>query len=75
MRMVLGLGTALPLACWLICCQRPAESRRSFFPRIVMGLVLFGVALYSRARSRREWSAAWDAYAEREVAASARDAQ
>jgi hypothetical protein len=29
--------------------------------------VLFGVAIYSRARSRQEWSAAWDAYAKSEV--------
>ena len=36
-------------------------------PTIVMGLVVFGVALYNRARSRQEWSAAWDAYADREV--------
>jgi high-affinity Fe2+/Pb2+ permease len=36
-------------------------------PGIVMGLALFGVALYSRARSRQKWSAAWDAYAKNEV--------
>jgi high-affinity Fe2+/Pb2+ permease len=36
-------------------------------PGIVMALVLFGVAIYSRARSRQEWRAAWDAYAKSEV--------
>ena len=36
-------------------------------PGIVMGFVLFGVALYSRARNRQEWSAAWNAYADHEV--------
>jgi hypothetical protein len=36
-------------------------------PAIVIGLVVFGVLLRGRARSRREWRAAWDAYALREV--------
>jgi len=37
-------------------------------PAIVLSTIIFGVALYSRARYRQEWSAAWDAYARREVA-------
>ena len=36
-------------------------------PAIVIGLVVFGVFLRGRARSRWEWRAAWDAYAVREV--------
>ena len=32
-------------------------------PAIVIGIVMFGVLLRGRARSRREWRAAWDAYA------------
>jgi high-affinity Fe2+/Pb2+ permease len=39
----------------------------SVLPGILFGLLAGGVALHSRARSRQEWSAAWDAYAEREV--------
>jgi hypothetical protein len=41
---------------------------------IVMGLVLFGVAVYRRARNRQEWSAAWDAYADRDVSGDPFDA-
>ena len=36
-------------------------------PGIVMGLVVTGVSLHCRARSRQEWRAAWDAYSEREI--------
>jgi hypothetical protein len=36
-------------------------------PGIVMGLVVIGVFLHCRARSRQEWRAAWDAYSEREI--------
>jgi hypothetical protein len=36
-------------------------------PGIVMGLVVIGVSLHCRARSRQEWRAAWDAYSEREI--------
>ena len=36
-------------------------------PMIAAGLLGFGAALYSRARNRREWSAAWDAYAASEL--------
>ncbi len=36
-------------------------------PGIVMGLVLFGIAVYSRARSRQDWSAAWEVYTKNEV--------
>ena len=36
-------------------------------PAIMIGLVVFGVFLRGRARSRREWRAAWDVYAVREV--------
>ena len=36
-------------------------------PAIVIGLVVFGVFLRGRARSRREWRAVWDAYAVQEV--------
>ena len=36
-------------------------------PAIIIGLVVFGVFLRGRARSRGEWRAAWDAYAVRGV--------
>ncbi len=36
-------------------------------PAIVIGLVVFGVFVRGRARSRREWRAAWDVYTECEV--------
>jgi hypothetical protein len=36
-------------------------------PGIVMGIVVIGVSLHCRARSRQEWRAAWDAYSEREI--------
>ncbi len=40
-------------------------------PILVIGVVLFGVAVYRRTRARQEWLAAWDAYAAREFVASA----
>jgi high-affinity Fe2+/Pb2+ permease len=36
-------------------------------PGILLGLAAFGVALYSRMRYRQQWSAAWEAYAQREI--------
>jgi hypothetical protein len=36
-------------------------------PTILFGLVTFAVALYGRVRNRRQWSAAWEAYARRDV--------
>jgi hypothetical protein len=32
-------------------------------PAIAVALAFFGVGVYSRARKRREWSSAWEAYA------------
>jgi hypothetical protein len=66
-RTVFGLGmvTAGALAYWLLPVN-PLEA--IVLPAILLGLVTFGVALYSRALYRQEWSAAWDAYARREVA-------
>ena len=55
-------------ACWVICCRMCGRIEAIVLPGDCHGLVGFGVALYGRARSRQEWSAAWDAYAEREVA-------
>jgi hypothetical protein len=43
-------------------------------PAIVLGAVTFWVVLYSRARYRKEWSAAWDAYARREGVGETRQA-
>lgn len=36
-------------------------------PGIIMGLLIFGAAVYGRARRKQQWSAAWDAYAEQAV--------
>src|SRR5271166_959533 len=65
-RVVFGLGTvtAFVLA-YLLSSTSRVEA--IVLPGIVMSLVLFGVALYSRARTRQKWSAAWDAYARSEV--------
>jgi hypothetical protein len=71
-RTVFGLGivTALVLA-YLLSPINPLEA--IVLPAIVLGSVIFGVALYSRARYRQQWSAAWDAYARREVAGDSRE--
>jgi hypothetical protein len=71
-RSVLGLGivTALGLA-YLLSPINPLEA--IVLPAIVLGSVTFGVALYSRARYRQQWSAAWDAYARQEVAGESRE--
>jgi protein-S-isoprenylcysteine O-methyltransferase Ste14 len=61
----LGLVTAGVLA-YLLSHINPFEA--VVLPAIVLGSVAFGVALYGRTRYRQEWSAAWDAYAQREVA-------
>jgi hypothetical protein len=63
--LALGLLAAGALAC-LLSRVNPLEA--SLLPPVLLGLVAGGVALHSRARSRQEWSAAWDAYARREVA-------
>ncbi len=65
-RVVFGLGTvsALVLA-YLLSGENRVEA--IVLPVIVIGLVGFGAAIYSRARNRQEWSAAWDAYAKREL--------
>ncbi len=44
-------------------------------PGIVLGLALFGLTVYSRARTRQEWSAAWDAYARNEFSGESFDEQ
>jgi hypothetical protein len=71
-RTVFGLGmvTAGVLA-YLLSPVSPFEA--VVLPAIVLGSVTFGVALYSRARYQQEWSAAWDAYARREVAGVIRE--
>jgi high-affinity Fe2+/Pb2+ permease len=65
-RVVFGIGTVTAgiLAYLLSDGSRPEAI---VLPGIVMGLVVFGIAIHSRARSRQEWSAAWDAYAKSEV--------
>jgi hypothetical protein len=71
-RSVLGLGivTALGLA-YLLSPINPLEA--IVLPAIVLSSVTFGIALYSRARYRQQWSAAWDAYARLEVAGELRE--
>ena len=61
-RIVFGLGN-VTAGRWPLCSCRSTRVEAIVLPAIVLGLVTFGVALYSRARYRREWSAAWDAYA------------
>jgi high-affinity Fe2+/Pb2+ permease len=62
---VLGTVTAGALAYSLSSINRVEAI---VLPGIVMGLLIFGIALRGRARKRQEWSSAWDAYAQREFA-------
>jgi hypothetical protein len=66
-RGVLGLG-AVSSGALAYSLSGNSQAEALVVPAIVMGVLVFGVALYSRARSRQEWSAAWDEYAEREGA-------
>jgi hypothetical protein len=65
-RTLVGLGTisACVLA-YALSAVNPVEA--VVLPVVLMGAVVLSIALLGRARSRREWSAAWDAYAQREV--------
>ena len=66
-RTLLAVGTLVSgMLAYLLSSTSRIES--VIVPGTVMGLVAVWVALYSRTRSRREWSAAWDAYAKRDVA-------
>jgi hypothetical protein len=62
LRVVFGLGsvTAGVLAYLL---SEVSQIEAVVLPGMVMGLGFFGLAIYGRARSRQDWSAAWDAYA------------
>ena len=65
-RVVIGIGTVTAgVLAYLLSGVSRLEA--TVLPGIIMSLVLFGVAIYSRARSRQEWSAAWDAYAKSEI--------
>jgi hypothetical protein len=65
-RTVFGLGMVTAgLLAYLLSPVNPLEA--IVLPAILLGSVTFGLALYGRARYRKEWSAAWDAYARREV--------
>ena len=65
LRVVLGFGMAVARAvAYLSSAATRVEAL--IVPGLAIGLLGFGVALYGRARARREWSAAWDAYAESE---------
>ncbi len=73
-RVMLGLGTVTAGAlAYLLSGASRVEA--IVLPGIVMGILLFGVALYSRAKSRQQWSAAWDAYARSEVSRQSLDAR
>jgi high-affinity Fe2+/Pb2+ permease len=73
-RVVFGLGTVT--ACVLAYLLSDTSRVEAIvLPGIIMGLVLGGVAIYSRARSRQEWSAAWDAYANTEGSRMSSDAR
>jgi len=65
-RTVFGLGTLA--ACLLAYRLSGVNTLEAILlPGILMGLVVFGAFLFSRARRRQEWSKAWETYAEREV--------
>jgi high-affinity Fe2+/Pb2+ permease len=61
----LAIATACGLAYFL---SGVNQLEAVLIPGIILGLVAFGVAVYGRVRNRRQWSAAWEAYAKREVA-------
>jgi hypothetical protein len=63
LRVVLGLGTAVAAAAGYLS-SGATRVEALVLPGLVIGLFVFAFALYGRARTRREWSAAWDAYAE-----------
>jgi hypothetical protein len=65
LRMVLGLGTAVAAAAGCLLSGAP-RIEALMLPGLVLALSVSAVALYGRARTRREWSAAWDAYTENE---------
>jgi hypothetical protein len=69
-RLVLGVGTAVAGAAAYLSSDA-TQAGALVVPGLVIGVFGFGVALYGRARTRREWSAAWDAYAESEVTRNA----
>ena len=72
-RTVLGLGTAVAgVLAYLVTDASRVEA--VIVPGILMCLLVVGVAFYGRACNRREWSAAWDAYADREVTRDAASA-
>jgi high-affinity Fe2+/Pb2+ permease len=64
-RGVVALG--LLAAGVLVYCLSRINPQASIFPGILLGLMAGGVALRSRARSRQQWSAAWEAYADQEA--------
>ena len=66
-RTVIGLASATAgLLAYLL--SRVNQLEAILVPGILLGLVAFGVALYTRTRYRQQWSAAWEAYAQREIA-------
>jgi hypothetical protein len=66
-RTVLGLGT-LTAGALVYSLLGVNRLEAIVVPGIVVGLLIFGAALYGRARKSEEWSAAWDAYAQQELA-------
>ena len=65
-RTVFGFGAAAAIV--LAYPMSGAHGRAAVVvPGIATGLVGFGLSLHDRARRRREWSAAWDTYAQREI--------
>jgi hypothetical protein len=67
LRMVLGLGAAVAGATGYLS-SGAIRVEALILPSVVMGLFFVGLVLYGRARARRQWSAAWDVYAQREGA-------
>jgi hypothetical protein len=65
-RSVLGLATAAAGGVTYVLADT-GRVEWIVLPLIAAGLLGFVAALYSRARNRREWSAAWDAYAAGEL--------
>ena len=65
LRMVLGVGTVVAGAAAYLSSDA-TRIEALVVPGLVIGVLGFGVALYGRVRARREWSAAWEAYAQSE---------
>jgi hypothetical protein len=63
-RAVSGLGAAAGVPAYLL--SGSSGLAAIIVPAILIALVILGMSVHARARRRRDWSAAWEAYARRE---------